>query len=160
MEKLGLFFAVLGMASAVIMPGIGSAIGVGLAGQAAAGLVTEEPDRFAKALVLQLLPGTQGMYGLLTGFIVLSQLGLISGEPAEISLLGGLSYLGACLPVAVVGLWSAINQAKVVVAGMNLFAKRPEGFSKAMIFAAMVETYAIFSVLISVLAILSLPNVK
>ncbi|MDR1467136.1 MAG: V-type ATP synthase subunit K [Oscillospiraceae bacterium] len=160
MENLGLAFAILGVALAVIMPGIGSAIGVGLAGQAAAGLITEEPDKFSKALVLQLLPGTQGMYGLLSGFIVLSQLGLMSGSPSKISLLAGLSYLCACMPVAFVGLWSAIHQARVVVAGINLFAKRPESFSKAMILAAMVETYAIFSVLISVLAILSLSNVK
>ncbi len=50
----------MGVALAAIMPGIGSARGVGLVGEAASGLITEEPEKFGKALILQLLPGTQG----------------------------------------------------------------------------------------------------
>ena len=64
---------------AVILAGMGSAYGVGVAGQAAAGVVTEDPDKFAKVLLLQLLPGTQGIYGLLVGFIALSKIGLLGG---------------------------------------------------------------------------------
>ena len=76
----GIVFALLGVAVAVILAGMGSAYGVGVAGQAAAGVVTEDPDKFAKVLLLQLLPGTQGIYGLLVGFIGLSKIGLISGS--------------------------------------------------------------------------------
>ena len=64
-NNLGIVFALLGGVLAALMAGIGSAVGVGMAGQAAAGAVTENPTLFGKVLVLQLLPGTQGIYGLL-----------------------------------------------------------------------------------------------
>ena len=69
MEHLGIAFAVLGAVVSALVAGIGSAIGVGMAGQAAAGVVTEEPSLFSKVLILQLLPGTQGIYGLIVAFI-------------------------------------------------------------------------------------------
>ena len=106
MESLGIVFALTGAALAALMAGIGSAIGVGMAGEAAAGVVTEDPNKFGKVLILQLLPGTQGIYGLLIAFITLSQIGILGGS-ADISTAKGLLYLAACLPMAFVGLWSA-----------------------------------------------------
>lgn len=152
MENLGVVFALLGAVLAAGVAGIGSAKSVGLAGQSAAGLTTEDPDAFGKALVLQLLPGTQGIYGLLVAFITLSQIGIL-GSPVEISTAKGLLYLAACLPIAFVGWLSAIAQAKASVASINLIAKRPDQFGKAMIFPIMVETYAIFALLVSILAV-------
>ena len=100
----GIVFALLGVAVAVILAGMGSAYGVGVAGQAAAGVVTEDPDKFAKVLLLQLLPGTQGIYGLLVGFIALSKIGLLGGgADMSMSISQGLLYLAACLPIGVVG---------------------------------------------------------
>ncbi len=155
MSEMGIVFAVLGMAVAAFLPGWGSARGVGLAGQSAAAVVTDDPSMFGKVLILQLLPGTQGIYGLLIAFIAMSQIGLIGGSP-EMSLAKGLAYLAACLPIGIVGLISAINQAKASVASINLVAKRPDQFGKAMIFPAMVETYAILALLISLLALVGL----
>ena len=106
MSELGIVYALLGAAVAVLLAGAGSAIGVGVAGQAAAGVVTEDPGKFAKVLILQLLPGTQGIYGLLVGFIVLSKVGLLGGGAAQISVQTGLMILAACLPIGVVGLIS------------------------------------------------------
>mgnify|MGYP003379121895 CR=1 FL=1 len=77
MENLGIVLALLGAAFAVLLAGAGSAVGVGRAGEAAAGVVTEDPSKFGKVLILQLLPGTQGIYGLLIGFLCLSQIGVI-----------------------------------------------------------------------------------
>lgn len=151
--SIGLVLALLGAALAALMAGIGSAIGVGMVGEAAAGVVTEDPQKFSKVLILQLLPGTQGIYGLLIAFMTLSQIGLLGGTPADLSITEGLSYFAACLPMAFVGLWSAIRQAKASVAGVSLVAKRPDQMGKAIIFAAMVETYAILALLISILAI-------
>ena len=153
MGDLGLFFAILGAALAALVAGAGSAKGVGMAGQAAAGVVTDQPDMFGRVLILQLLPGTQGIYGLLIAFVAMNNLGIIGGQPANISLLKGLAYLGACLPMAIVGYISAINQAKAAVASIALVSKRPDQFGKSMLFPAMVETYAIFALLISILAI-------
>lgn len=82
MSELGIVYVLLGAAVAVLWAGAGSSIGVGIAGQAAAGVVTEDPSKFAKVLIMQLLPGTQGIYGLLVGFIVLSKVGLLGGGAA------------------------------------------------------------------------------
>ncbi len=154
LSTMGLPLALGGAAIAVLMAGIGSAIGVGMTGEAAAGVVTEEPSLFGKALILQLLPGTQGIYGLLIAFLTLTQIGVLGGS-ADISFAKGLAYLAACLPIAFAGLHSAKMQARATVASISLFAKRPDQFSKALLMPIMVETYAILSLLISVLAVLN-----
>ena len=153
MSELGIVYALLGAAVAVLLAGAGSAIGVGVAGQAAAGVVTEDPGKFAKVLILQLLPGTQGIYGLLVGFIVLSKVVLLGGGAAQISVQTGLMILAACLPIGVVGLISGMHQGKTAVASIGIVAKKPEQFAKSMLFPAMVETYAILALLISILAV-------
>ena len=155
--NMGMVLALLGAVSSALFAGIGSAIGVGMAGEAAAGVVTEDPKKFSKVLILQLLPGTQGIYGLLIAFITLSQIGIIGGGNVTVSTTAGLLYFIACMPMAIVGLWSAIRQARAAVAGIALVAKRPDQMSKALIFAAMVETYAILALLVSILAIVGIP---
>lgn len=152
MDKFGIVCALLGAAFAALGAGAGSAKGVGLAGEAGSGLVTEDPSKFGKVLILQLLPGTQGIYGLLIAFITLSNIGVLGGS-SDFGLAKGLLYLAACLPMAIVGYVSAIAQAKASVASMGILAKRPDQFGKSMIFPAMVETYAILALLISMLAI-------
>lgn len=159
MDNLGLVFALLGAALASLMAGIGSAIGVGKAGQAAAGVVTEDPSKFSKVLIMQLLPGTQGIYGLLIAFITLSQIGLLGGS-ADVSFAEGLLYFASCLPIAFVGLLSAISQGKAAASGIMLVAKKPDQMIKAMIFAAMVETYAILALLVSILAIFGIAGLN
>lgn len=157
MADMGIIFAVLGMALACFLPGIGSSIGVGIAGQAAAGVITEDPAKFGKILVLQLLPGTQGIYGFIVAVMIMLNVGFLGGS-ANISLYAGLAYLGASLPIAFAGLISAIHQAKVSVASMNLFSKREDQFGKSIVLPVMVETYAILALLISILAVLFIPN--
>ena len=149
---MGTVFALLGAALAALLAGVGSAIGVGRAGQAAAGVVTEDPNKFSQVLIMQLLPGTQGIYGLLIAFIALTNIGIMGGDP-NLSTSEGLLYFAACLPMAIVGLISAIQQSNAAVAGIALVSKRPDQFGKAMIFPAMVETYAILALLVSILAI-------
>ena len=153
--SMGMFFALLGAALAVGLAGAGSAMGVGIAGQAAAGVVAEEPGQFAKVLILQLLPGTQGIYGLLVAFITLSQVGVLGGNPVG-DTATGLMYFAACMPIAVAGLISAIYQGKTSVASIGIVAKRPDQFGKAMLFPAMVETYDILSLLVSILALINI----
>ena len=152
MINFGLVFALAGAALAAATSGVGSAKGVGMAGQAAAGVCTDNPDMFSKVLILQLLPGTQGIYGLLIAFICLSQIGIMGGS-ADMSLVKGLLYLAACLPVIIVEPVSAVKQGKASVASIAMVGKKPETFGKSMIFPAMVETYAILALLISILAI-------
>jgi len=148
----GTMFAAAGAAMAAVMAGVGSALGVGLAGQASAGVVSEDPDRFGSCLLLQLLPGTQGIYGLLIAFVIASKAGLLSGA-ANLSATAGLSLFLAAIPIAFGGLLSAIAQGKVAVAGINLVAKKPEEQGKAMLMTVMVETYAVLALLISFLLV-------
>ena len=145
--------ALLGAAIAALA-GIGSAKGVGIAGQAAAGVVAEDPKKFGKTLILQALPGTQGIYGLLVAFVTLSRIGILGGSEPE--LVKGLLIFAACLPIGIVGLVSAIHQGRTSVAAIGIVAKKPEQFGKAMLLPAMVETYAILALLVSILAIFSI----
>ena len=153
MSQLGIVYALLGAALAVFLAGAGSAIGVGIAGQAASGVVSEDPSKFAKVLVIQLLPGTQGIYGLLVGFITLSKIGLLGGGVLDLTPQQGLLVLAACLPVGIVGLISGRAQGQTAAAAIGIVAKKPDQFGKAMLVPAMVETYAILSLLISILAV-------
>ena len=146
--------AILGAACAAIFAGMGSSKGVGIAGEAASGVVTEDPSKFGKALVLQALPGTQGIYGLIVAFMVINSMGLFSGNVVNFTVSQGLYYLIACLPIAVVGFYSGVKQGRVAASGMNILAKRPDDFGKGIIAAALVETYAIFALLVSLLLII------
>lgn len=139
----GVFFASLGVFIAVTFSGMGSARGVGAAGSAAAALLKEEPEKFAQALILQLLPGTQGLYGFVIGFLTVLQLN------GDLTVERGLGYLFAALPVGIVGYFSAKHQGNVVVSAMQILAKRPEENTKGIILAAMVETYAILAFVVS-----------
>ena len=143
----GFVFATLGVALAVGLSGIGSAKGVGLVGQSAASLMTEQPEKFGKALVLQLLPGTQGLYGFVIGLLVFLKV------TPEMTFQNGLYLLLACLPVAIAGLWSGIAQGKTAAAGVQILAKKPEQTTKGIIFAAMVETYALLGFVVSILLV-------
>ncbi|NLY86122.1 MAG: V-type ATP synthase subunit K [Tissierellia bacterium] len=146
-QHAGVVFAALGMAIAVVFSGIGSAKGVGLVGEAAAGLIVEEPEKFGRALVLQLLPGTQGLYGFVIGLMVLGQLDV------SMSFAQGLYLFMACLPVGFVGWISAIAQAKTAAAGIAILAKNEEHSTKGIIFSVMVETYALLAFVISLILV-------
>lgn len=154
-EFIGPGLTLLGGALAAIVPGIGSSIGVGLAGEAAAGVLTEDPGKFGKLLILQALPGTQGIYGLLSWFMVMQASGLLTGS-TQISWQTGALYFLACMPITIVGYISAIYQGRTSEASIALVAKQPDASSKAIVLPAMVETYAILSLLASVLSILSI----
>ncbi|WP_394271224.1 V-type ATP synthase subunit K [Anaerococcus nagyae] len=150
-ENGGTIFAVLAAAIATLFGGIGSAKGVGMAGEATAALTVDEPDKFGKALVLQLLPGTQGLYGFVIGFFIYQQ--IIGGD--AITFEKGLYLLMAALPVAIVGYASAQRQARVAIAGVNILAKNEDEFVKGVVYSVMVELYAILGFVISLLLVLN-----
>jgi V/A-type H+-transporting ATPase subunit K len=141
----------LGAALAAGLAGMGSAKGVGIVGEAAAGVVTEDPTKFGKTLLLQALPGTQGIYGVLIAFLIMTKIGLIGGAAVPLTVQQGFFIFMSALPIALVGFYSAIAQGKAAAAGVMIIAKRPEEIAKGMIYAAMVETYAVLSLLVSFL---------
>ena len=155
----GTNLALLGAALAVALPCMGSAKGVGIVGEASSGLISENPSLFGKALALQALPMTQGVYGLVAAFLMLAMLGLF-GNPDHLTSLpiaAGAYYLMASLPIALSGFFSAVRQGRVSAAGINLLAKRPAESGKAITSSALVETYAIFALLITLLLVFFSP---
>ena len=151
----GNVMALIGAAIAALA-GIGSAIGVGIAGQSAAGVLAEDPKKFGKTLILQALPGTQGIYGLLMAFLIFIRIGLLGGGMMELTMSQGLYIFASGIPIGLVGIWSGISQGKTAAAGIMLLGKRSDQMAKGIIYAAMVETYAIFALLISILMLFNL----
>ncbi|GAA4069824.1 V-type ATP synthase subunit K [Amphibacillus indicireducens] len=145
----GLIFATLGIAIAVIFAGWGSARGVGMTGEAAASLIKEQPEKFGKSLILQLLPGTQGLYGFVIGFLIYINMdpGMAFGE--------GIYMLMAALPVAFTGLTAGIAQGRVSTAAIQILAKREDQNTKGIIYSVMVETYALLGLVISFLLVIA-----
>ncbi len=148
--------ALIGAALAAILPGIGSAKAVSSVGESLTGLLSEDPSKFGKAFLLEALPATQGIYGFIIAFMVMVKVGVIGGDVVS-SLGGGVYYLFACLPVAVCGYYSAIRQGRVASAGVAMVAKRPEASGKAVTATAMVELYALLSLIVSFLLVMFAP---
>lgn len=142
--------ALIGAAIAALA-GIGSAMGVGIAGQAASAVLAEDPKKFGKTLILQALPGTQGIYGLIIAFLIMQKIGLLGGAMVDLTMAQGAYFLAAGIPIGLVGIWSGIAQGKAAAAALQLTAKRPDQMVKGIIYTAMVETYAISALLVSVL---------
>lgn len=145
--------AILGAALAATLACIGSAKGVGIVGEASSGMLCEDPSKFGQALLLQALPGTQGIYGFVTAFLILTKIGLF-GTPADLTVGQGTYLLMAALPIAFVGYFSGIAQGKVAASGIALISRREGEVGKAITSAALVETYAIFALLVSLLPVL------
>ena len=151
----GLGFTILGAALTAGLCCIGSAKGTGMVGEAASGLVSEDPDKSTKCLILQVLPGTQGLYGFVALFIVLGQVGVLSGSPVAVTVSQGLAFFAACLPIMLGGWLSAIFQGRVAAASINIVAKRPDEATKGIILCGIVEFYAILSLLATILLLMN-----
>lgn len=141
----GYVIGLLGAGLCVLLCGIGSALGLKKTGQAAAGILSEDPKKFSKALVLVVLPATQGIYGFVFGILAM---GSIS---ATMTVEAGFQILLAGLPLALTGLFSAIFQGATAASCIHAVAKKESLSGKLILFPAMVETYAILALVISIL---------
>jgi V/A-type H+-transporting ATPase subunit K len=153
----GLALALLGAGLAVGLSCVGSAKGTGIAGEAGTGLLCEDPSKSGKVMVLQLLPGTQGLYGMVVFFFAIAKTGLMGGDFSQLvgmSTAEGMAYFSACLPMALGGLLSAIAQGRVAAGSINILAKKPDDWSKGLLLCGIVEFYAILSLLASMLMLL------
>ena len=130
----GLALALLGAGLAAVLSGIGSAKGTGLAGEAGTGLLCEDPSKFGKVMILQVIPGTQGLYGLVVWFFAIFRMGLLSGTLPQLT----------------------IAQGRVAAGSINILAKKPDDWSKGMVLCITVEFYAILSLLASMLMIINI----
>jgi len=147
---LNYLVAYLGVALACALAGIGSAVGVGIAAQASTGVMSVDPKKFGKLLLLSALPGTQGIYGFVIAFLLLQKIALFTGDN-PLTMVVGWKVFAAGLPIALAGLMSGIHQGKVCAGGAMMTAKQPDDSAKALILAVFVEFYAILGFLVSFL---------
>lgn len=151
----GTIVAFLGAALAVGMSCVGSAKGTGMVGETATGLLSEKPEHFSKCLILQVIPGTQGLYGLVIWFFALFVMGAFSGGVKDLTMAQGLRVFVSCIPMAIGGWLSAIYQGRVAAACINIVAKKPDDWSKGIILCVIVEFYAILCLLASILLLMN-----
>ena len=153
---MGTGIALLGAVLTVGMTCWSSAKGCGLAGEAGAGLLSEDPSKFAKVLILEVIPGTNGLYGLVIWFVALNQLGAFAGGLVTLTIAQGLTFFFACLPMIIAGYFSAIFQGRVAASAIGILAKQEGDWAKGIILCIVIEFYAILSLLASFLTIVSL----
>ena len=151
----GIGLAFLGAALAVGLCCVGSARGTGITGEAATGVLSENPEHFSKCLILQVIPGTQGLYGLVIWFFALYTMGAFSGGIQPLTITQGLTIFVSCIPMAIGGWRSAIYQGRVAASSINIGAKKPDDWSKGIILCVIVEFYAILSLLASILLLMN-----
>ena len=151
----GIGLAFLGASLAVGLCCVGSAKGTGMVGEAATGVLCQAPEHFSKCLILQVLPGTQGLYGLVVWFFSLFTMGAFSGGIVPLTITQGLTMFVACIPMAIGGWLSAIFQGRVAASAINVVAKKPNDWAKGIILCGIVEFYAILSLLASVLLMMN-----
>ena len=164
MIYLGFALALLGGAMAAGLGAMGSSIGCGVAGETASGVLAEDDEKFGSIIVLQALPGTQGIYGFVTAFLVLVKLNVFGGVSDAVLHMDwtmGLAIFGACIPSALGNLLSGMWQGKVSAAAMGVVAKNPKAFGKSIILPAVVETFALFALVETILILmLAIPVIK
>ena len=147
-ENLPLIMTILGIAVSILLSGIGSARGATMIGKAAAALISEQPEKFGQSLVLQMMSASQGLYGFIVGFLIFMKIG------DDLTFTIALRCLGAGILMGLTGYLTAIQQSITAMAGIQILAKKPEHSTKGVLYSAMIETYAIFAFVISVLIVL------
>jgi V/A-type H+-transporting ATPase subunit K len=148
LELLPTIMAIVGILVSILLSGIGSARGATMIGKAAAALISEQPEKFGQSLVLQMMSASQGLYGFIVGFLIFMNLG------DGMTFMVALRCLGAGVLMGLTGYLTAIQQSITATAGMQILAKKPEHSTKGVLYSAMIETYAIFAFVISVLIVL------
>jgi V/A-type H+/Na+-transporting ATPase subunit K len=151
--SLSVVLALIGVGIAVSLGAIGSALGVGKIAKIGGSLLSKDPERFPQILALAALPSTQSLYGLLFGFIVLIKTGLISGKALEFDQNTGLALMLAALPVGIATLFSGIAQGNAAEGGLKILAQKPENFTQAIVLVSLIESFAIFGLVISLLIV-------
>jgi len=153
----GQTLAYIGIFLAIALCCMGSAKGLGIVGEAGAGLMTEDSSKFPQILILQIIPSTNGIYGFVAAMLVMVRLNLFSGEMTHLSFSEGALVLVSCMPIAIVGYFAAIFQARIVAGVVSVIAKRPEDLGKGILIAVMVEFFTIIGLLVTIMMIISLP---
>ena len=145
--EIGYVIAIVSIAVCVLICGVGSALGLCKTATTAAGVLSEDPKKFGKVMVLVLLPATQGIYGFIIGIIASSSLATVNtvGE--------GWAMFGALLPMIVSGFASAVIQGKAAANCIKAVGKQESLSGKLIVYPGMIEFYAILGLIISIMLV-------
>lgn len=149
MNGLGLTVGIFGLALCAILCGVGSAVGLKSTASASSGVLSEDPKKFSKVILLTLLPATQGLYGFVIAIMGMSYLPQVTADPTALA--QGWSVFGAVMPMAITGCISAIFQGKASASAIMAVGKKPEIAGKSILFPAMIEFYALLGLVISIM---------
>lgn len=149
----GVEWALFGAGVAAILAGIGSAIGITAAAQTASGILSEDDTKFGQLLPLAAMPGTQGIYGFIVAVLVMVFFNLLGGR-TDLPLTAGVAIFFACLPTGFLGLVTAIYQGRTAAGAAGIVAAGKR--APALVFPALVETYAIFALIVTILMLIGL----
>ncbi len=149
----GVDWALMGGGIAAILGGIGSAIGITIASSTASGILSEDGTKFGKLLPIAAMPGTQGIYGFIAAVLVVIFFGVLDGN-VTLPAVAGFKVFLACMPVGILCLVSAIYQGLTGAAAAGIVAADQP--APALIFPALVETYAVLSLIVTILMMLGI----
>lgn len=149
----GTDWALLGGGFAAILGGLGSAIGITIAASTVSGILSEDDSKFGQLLPIAAMPGTQGIYGFIAAVLVVVFFEIMGGKVALPGVAGFQIFL-ACQPVAWLCLLSAIYQGRTGAAAAGIVASGKK--APALVFPALVETYAILALIVTILMLLGL----
>ncbi|MBQ8320603.1 MAG: V-type ATP synthase subunit K [Clostridia bacterium] len=145
---MGYTIAMIGIALCVLLCGIGSCIGLYQTSAAASGVLSEDPKKFGKVMVLVLLPATQGIYGFIIGIIAS---GAVNPAWTEASI--GWAFFATLVPMMVSGFVSAWLQGKAAVNCIYAVGKQESLSGKLIVYPGMIEFYAILGLIISIMLV-------
>jgi V/A-type H+/Na+-transporting ATPase subunit K len=135
MNELIVILGWLGVYSPVALGALGSAIGVAIAGQAAAGAMLETEGGYGRFVGVSAIPSSNVIYGIVIMFALQRAVTPENGAPLfGIGLLVGIALL-------YIGIWQGRACASAIAASKN----KPEIFGLALAPAAIVEGFAVFA---------------
>ena len=149
----GTDWALLGAGIAAILGGIGSAIGITAAAGTASGILSEDDTKFGQLLPIAAMPGTQGIYGFIAAVLVVVFFDILGGT-VNLAGTAGFQVFLACQPVGWLCLVSAIYQGRTGASAAGIIAAGKR--APALVFPALVETYAILALIVTILMLLGL----
>lgn len=135
-----LLLAYTGVILMVGLPCIASAIGTVMAGNATIGAMKKNNAVFGSGMILTALPGSNGLYGFVSYFMVRGFL------TSAITMEQGIAIFAAGLIMGSIGIFSAIKQAQVCANGIAAIGNGHNVFGNTLILAAYPELYAILGV--------------
>ena len=148
----------IGAAIAVGASGIGSTIGITMAGRASEKASTEKGRLFGTNLVFTVLAETPTIYGLLIALIMILNAASIeelvaAGTLSEDQIFWGA--IGASVVVGITGFFSALGIGYAASAAITAMSRKEGIFGKSLVFVILPETIVIYGLLIAILIVRS-----